>query len=266
MGVRSRTVLFSVHADDICMSVTGLLRAGWFGARPVLATVYSLSQHVVDRIDRTVWAEHGPAIRRREDRRFCDAFGLDYRTLDLRDVPLAPGDLAARSEYRRGLREQVAALIVELGGSVVVCPLPHGRNVHPHHRAVHEAVVEAVGELHAVSLWLVDDLPYSRLPIDRPVICAGQEYRPTVVPLSETDLKIKMAAMAIYASQMRPAYFRAVRRPAPGDTTGRISETIWLPLNAARPKWLRAGALGSACPPTVGGRRSQLLTRVATSR
>lgn len=228
---RCMTMLVETHFDDACLALSHALAMRVFPAPVRLVTVFS-------RTDPALATDPTRDVRLNEGRRFCDAFGLTLRPLGFEDRFLP--DAVANSDLVRRIKRTLLDELRRIEPAVVLCPRPYGRRVHSHHAAVHHATTSAVAESERVLLALYDDLPYSRIPMWTPLIANAMRFVPFVLPLDDGDLRAKIRAMGLFASQMnrRPSYYDAVQQPVPGGPPG-ASETVWLPRNLA-------AALGSA--------------------
>lgn len=221
-------LILSPHSDDACMQAFALLHRVLFAGEVHMASVFTHSHHTSAELIPQPRREAVPALRLLEDVRFCERFGVRLHWLDLQDRPLDEYP-AAGSRLVRHLRDRVLVLLDQFRCSSVVCPLPHGESVHPHHVAVYLAAVAAIAARPGTVLLLVDDQPYSRIPVHEDILVNGLEYVPRMADLNECDLLLKTEAMSEYTTQMRGRYFEAIKRPAPGDSKSYCSESLWIP-------------------------------------
>lgn len=240
--MKTETLILAAHDDDAAFSASAALGRGVFGVTEH-ATVFSLSWHLSDE---SIYASGGrhaaltrggvSALRREETLRFCRFVGgLRHHELGLTDVPVHPQWIRPGSPYVKEIQDRLARLITRLGCNTIVCPHTYGSNGHTHHTALFLAVGSLIAGRTDLRLILTDDQPYSRTPVDRPLIVRGRVYVPRILKLSRQEWNRKLCAIRIYASQYRDRYFRAVRLPAPGDGHSTPSETLWLPLELATP-------------------------------
>jgi len=232
MEKRIGTLLAFPHSDDACMACTHLLSLGLLPEPLLLVTVFSFSYHVVKNLRAYVPRVLAPMVRVAEDTQFCENLGMLYRSLGCRDRRLGPPGSARYSRVVRSVQRRLLAVVRRLRCKFVVCPFPNAsaESVHSHHTAVYEAAAAAVAQVEGTELLLVDDQPYSRMPIDARIKVNAVEYVPCVIRLSETDLRRKVEMMRkIYVSQMRPSYIESVAKPAPNDVSMCHSESLWIP-------------------------------------
>ena len=231
MGLRENMLWLSTHADDMCMAAGTILRGRWqlLPGVPRVVTVVSESDHCARD------AQLGPpacgvrSIRKFEDRQFAALVGLELVELGFQDRYVAePVHLDHALVHK--VTARLLALAQERRARWLTCPYPSGPHQHTHHQAVRFAA-EAVAKETGATLVYVDDLPYSRLPLEHDLRLDGTRYVPLQLDLTGEDLAWKTAAMWLYRSQMRPKYFEAVRQPRRGDDGP--SETIWVPSGAA---------------------------------
>jgi len=201
--------------------------AGRFGKSPrgILKRVLDIEQP--SRIAR---------IRLLEDLKFSKMIGVSYHYSNLPDSKIRNGRGIA--DPRRPLETESATLSElyqvlrrfrsKVGAQVIVVPWPYGPKQHIDHRLLHEAAIR-VAEDTGVTLFYLDDLPYSRRPLVTTPDRRGIPYSPINVRLDLAGMRKKFDAMRIYGSQMVPRYFEAVCRPPPGDSPGVYSETLWKP-------------------------------------
>jgi len=132
------------------------------------------------------------------------------------------------------IRDRLVRLLTQLNCTSVVCPYPNGSSVHPHHRAVFHAVCDAQTAVRNLVVYWVSDIPYSHLPVDRPLVCRGRLYIPEIYAATPGEMCAKLEAMRIFDSQYPSRYFDRIQRSIPGDVRGRRGETLWVPLTAPR--------------------------------
>lgn len=237
-----RLLIVSPHLDDAVLSVTGLLRAA--AARATVLTVLTESDAQVG----IEWAraagfsdareEH--AQRRLEDLRAMQYLGCGHRHAGLRSDELN-GDAVERQLQQlletdvhhppRHLSRLLVLLPAASGGTRPytwfqkqwnrLLRLPFGSPAHPEHQQVRDRLWSAVSRL-PVHVGFYADLPYAWRQSDA-AIQAELEARfgqPLAATHLEVDLQDKLAATALYPSQMRlilgesPAYKqRVLSRP-----------------------------------------------------
>ena len=176
-------------------------------------------------------------VRLFEDMSFSRRIGVGYGYLDLPDSklrhngpitdpgwPLANDQAAARMVYA-ALRNLVSRMSID----TMVSPWPYGPRQHVDHRLVSEASAKVSADT-AVRLFYVDDLPYSRRPLETMTDGRGGAYAPDVLRLDRAEMKRKQSAMSLYRSQMTPEYFQGVFKPPPGFPDLAPSETLWRPI------------------------------------
>lgn len=224
------TTIVETHNDDAAMFAGHAIRTMVFPGSHCLLTVFSVSEHFngsyppqkVPRLSEIA------QVRQDEGRAYCRRFRLAAHSLGFADLPLRePENNDSRDRLRRRLENRLRDAVRE--STFVVVARPYGEDHHPDHDIVCQAVRAVVASLEAVTLIYADDLPYSRRPLNQSFEEDGVHYVPILKTMSAEDLARKMEAMALYRSQMRPAYFKQVARPAPGDPQHRPSETFWVP-------------------------------------
>lgn len=224
------TLLISPHSDDICMSSTHIINRGLLPEPLHLATVFSLSFHLAESTTRIKRASI-PKIRKEEDCRFCHEIDAAYHELGFYDSHDTNVNTFYNARLDSGLERQLLQLLRRIQPTVVVCPMPGRLRAHTHHEAVFKVITAVISKKEDTTLYLVDDQPYSRIPLDEEIVCNGTNYIPRVIELSEVDLRRKIEMLKIYKSQMRDSYFQAIHNPAHGDDRMRYSESIWIPNN-----------------------------------
>jgi len=223
----SLTTLIRVipRPNELLRSVSSY--AGRFGTSPkgILKRLLGLEQpHRIAR------------IRLLEDLEFSKMLGVTYHYANLPDSKIRNGrgisdpgrPLGMESETLSELYRVLRRLRSRLGAQVIVAPWPYGPKQHIDHRLLHEAAVR-VAEDTDVTLFYLDDLPYSRRPLVTTPDRRGIPYSPVCVRLDLTDMRRKFDAMRIYGSQMISGYFKAVCKSPPGDSSRLYSETLWKP-------------------------------------
>jgi len=235
MVAKRGTLLISPHSDDICMSSAHIINSGFLPEHLHLVTVFSLSYHLAGSTQ-----QPGnfmvPRIRMEEDITFCQAIGAAYHALGFYDGCLWNRSLKLKQRLINKLERHLLRLIQKLNCLAVICPYPNYNNdsqPHPHHEIVFKATTQAVARAAKTLLLFVDDQPYSRVSLDEKVVFNNTDYTPQVVNFSRMELDSKMDMMKIYKSQMKDAYFDAVRKPASSGNSHRYSETLWVPANTA---------------------------------
>jgi len=224
---RPRTLLRIIpRPTELLRSVSN--NAGRFGTSPkgILKRLLDLEQP--NRIAR---------IRLLEDLEFSKKVGVAYHYAHLPDSKVRNGrgisdpslPLETESETLSELYRVLRRFQSKVGAKVIVAPWPYGPKQHIDHRLLHEAAVR-VAEDTGVTLFYLDDLPYSRRPLVTTPDSRGVPYSPVCFRLDLADMRKKFGAMGIYGSQMVPWYFEAVCMPPPGDSPRPYSETLWRPL------------------------------------
>jgi LmbE family N-acetylglucosaminyl deacetylase len=175
-------------------------------------------------------------IRLREDVRFSRRIGVEFGYLDFPDSkmrhnrpitdpswPLENDDDTANRVYA-AIRDVISRMKID----AIVSPWPYGPRQHVDHRLVSETAARVSADTGVRSLY-VDDLPYSRRPLETMTDGRGRAYAPDVVKLDRAEMERKYSAMSLYRSQMIPEYFEGVCRPPPGSPGLAPSETLWRP-------------------------------------
>jgi len=235
MANKKGSLLVSPHSDDICMSSAHIINRGFLPEPVHLVTVFSLSFHLAGSIPQPC-NFMVPKIRMEEDITFCQAIGASYHALGFYDGCLSQQGLKFSQRLINKLEHRLLRLIQQLDCLAIICPYPNynnGSQPHPHHEVVFWAVTQAIAKTTKTLLLLVDDQPYSRVSLTEKVRYQNTDYTPYVFDFDRMELNKKMAMMKIYKSQMREAYFEAVRKPAPNGNPQRYSETLWSPVRTA---------------------------------
>jgi LmbE family N-acetylglucosaminyl deacetylase len=205
-----RSVLFvSPHADDVCLSVGGLVAQT------------SAPKHLLTVFSESMWAEPtwgGPrepeavsAARVAEDRRFCSLSGLTYHSLGLADTSMRHARLldlrtpvGDEGELVTRAAEGIRATAAEVDADVLVAPL--GLGGHPDHVVCARASAEAAaGLVGAVAFY--EDLPYAtELRMWRIArVARRMGAREAVVFLTRATIAERVDAAGIYESQRKEA-------------------------------------------------------------
>jgi LmbE family N-acetylglucosaminyl deacetylase len=175
-------------------------------------------------------------IRVLEDIRFSRMAGVRFGYLNLPDSKCRRGTPIRDPEWPISKEEDtlkvlcltLSNIVSRTNVSTIVAPWPYGSRQHIDHRLVSEAAVR-VAEDTGVSLFYVDDQPYSRRPPGAMADRRGRPYASTVIKLGESEMAMKYKAMRVYRSQMVRGFMDAVHRPPPGHPELENSETLWQP-------------------------------------
>jgi LmbE family N-acetylglucosaminyl deacetylase len=250
------TLFLSPHHDDVCFNSFGLIWAQTFSKPMYLATVFTKSNYVAERrlwpfSNTFAWLKYRywtvfpntiSIVRLKEDKRFCNMIGaeqLSFGLSDLRvrhsskEIPnLSRPDLPLEWSVIREIQALLEKTLASIKVRTMVAPWPYGENQHLDHRLVNIAAVNLAISRPDLTLYLMDDVPYSRRPIRENVRVEGMagSYKPFVFHLDSELLELKFKAMKLYGSQMRDDHFQMVSNTSSfGDGNDSPSETLWLP-------------------------------------
>jgi LmbE family N-acetylglucosaminyl deacetylase len=250
-------IYLSPHLDDAVLSCGGRIRAQTASGEPVaVVTVFagapdpgaSLSPYAKALHARWSQPLHAVQERQREDREALALLGAHavhwrYRDCIYRRSP--DGTYAYTSEGAlwgpihpseagliQALTERIKGLPLMRAG-VLYVPLAVGRHVD--HRIVRRAAERCEGRLACY-----EDFPYAAEPDKLQAALAGRRWTAETVLLSEGELEAKIAAIALYRSQLstfwsdRAGMAASVRAFARRAGSGASAERYWLPLSRAR--------------------------------
>lgn len=209
-----KVAFISPHADDICLSLMGLV--SHMVASKHLVTVFSDSEWTEPTW--TMPAEHSvTAVRRGEDVAYCARWAFSYHEIGLPDSSVrheGKGNLRRRSGQERALlavaEERLCALVSEYGFEVLIGPL--GLGSHTDHLVTSVATRNAARTTGAAAFYY-EDLPYaSEMALGR-IRRRARRLAPFAVPVTcytGLSLEDKAAAIDIYASQHRDVHVASV--------------------------------------------------------
>lgn len=228
------TLWVSPHSDDMAMAAAHLLGLNVLPRPYHLATVFSDTDWVEPE-----WKGRFPTLelvtqaRLAEDAEFCARVGASLRALHFPDCsqfflsPVMDPDFPLDD----GLSTQVAQALLDIlhqtGCQWMAAPYPWGPRQHWDHRLAYAAALRLAAE-HRINLVFVDDLPYSRPPLNSPLTDGlGRSLMPRIYHLNRDDMQKKHALIDIYTTQNNPRYHNGVEQPYPGESGLTLTETLW---------------------------------------
>lgn len=228
-----RLLALAPHADDVALSIGGLLRLLEPGPRLTLATVFtrSIAAPGLPRDTRT--AGHVSAVRAAEDAEYCRTIRAQRVTLDLDECGLRGyprdawiGHVDRTDSAVDEVRSRLGRVVEDANPSVILAPLGVGDHVD------HILVREALSSLSLTSLILLyEDLPYagelqlSRVKLPLP---HADGLVPATIDISSV-LALKLADLALYPSQLTARDFHAVETHAQHVAyRGGRAERLWM--------------------------------------
>jgi LmbE family N-acetylglucosaminyl deacetylase len=217
------TLSYPPHPLELARSVAE--NAGRFGTHPI---------SIIQRLFGIRRPYKVSRIRTREDLAFSKFAGISFRYFQFPDCKIRHGTpitdpnwpLDNEHDLQGRLLSAIATTVARTKAQVILAPWPYGPRQHLDHRLVNRAAARVADDT-GVRLVYVDDIPYSRRPLEPTKDTRGCKYSPELLKLDPTEVKRKLHAMRIYKSQMIPGYFQAVYDAPPGSPEARNSETVW---------------------------------------
>ena len=226
-------IAFAPHADDLALSIGGLLRTVAWTTTDVL--VFGRSAWAVGPELRAAGEDFVTRIRLDEERQYCQRVGIHLIDLAFPDASLrgydAESELTAdpfNDPLRGALTSRIADLLAEREGRGVLCPLAVG--AHIDHVLTRDAVLASVGE--DVPVFLYEDLPYATMLGTQACEDVARSISPALsavdVPIDQVIAQ-KINDLSLYRSQLTKEDLQSLRaRGHRLSSDGRRSERLWL--------------------------------------
>ncbi len=230
-GLAGGSLLLSPHADDVALSLGGLLQLDLIPRPITLVTVFGRSGFSRDEGFSADWRAN-TRRRRQEDLAYAESLGLKLEYLELAEAGLRPRArplftsgrwLRAPLELTRILERQVAAAAP---GSVWI---PLGLGGHRDHLLVEKAATR-IARARKLDRLYYEDLPYaaavSERRIRRRAASISRSLRPISVNIGPV-LDRKIESLRLYESQICEQYLRAIHEHHGRWETNRLIERLW---------------------------------------
>lgn len=222
---RCGTLFLSPHCDDVALSCGHIIEIGLFPQPLTLATVFSKSNH-------TRYQYTDTNIREQEDICFANMAGFkNYIPLGLEDKSFSRSSRTYNA-ILESVTTNILKIIDAMDCAFAVASHPNFQygNIHVHHLLCYQAMLMAVRRRPEVELLWVDDIPYTRMPLNATVTARNIRYVPFLVELNSSELAVKMSLLCqCYRSQQPFRYIDSITMPAEFDPKSRVSETLWMP-------------------------------------
>lgn len=210
-----------------------------------MVTIFSVSEYILTPNDIHLTQKDITNIRLNEDIEFCRKYGISYHYFKFPDAGIRLGRAICDACYPLDnklifdVRKQLSQLIYILKPKIIVCQYPYGHKQHIDHRTVFHALSDIVRSkiIREINVYFLDDIPYSRIPLDTVLIWNNIYYVPKVFVVE--NVEEKYSAMNIYKSQMCEEYFKGIKKTISKIKENEITETLWVPVKHMAPERMR---------------------------